>query len=645
MPKVSEEHLIERKDQILQAAARRFAQEGFHATSMAEIIAESGLSAGSVYRYYKSKDELIAAIVERYMSSLIADFMQINQNSANPAEAIASAIQLLSARIDDHGDPFSRMLPQILSEVMRNPTAREQGYERMREQTQAVTDLLKTISARQNLDAREKELITEFATNWTAYRAMLDEAGKKVEAGDVTGAIPLCCSDQAQKTLEAAFEAIGDLSTYEVRRAEAANERAHGYYHGALRLSIAAGALTVFIGLGLAWLISGNIARRAKAVQYLLTSLTENCAASLYKGLKAIANGDLTIKVYPVTRPIEKPGQDEIGRAAQAANLALARLQEGLISYEQARTAMRELTGQIQHAAHEVAASSQQLSQVTSRTDAAVREVGASLQGVATASHEASESARDTNDAVGQLTHAIDGIARGAGEQARQVQSASATTSQMAAGVAQVAANAGIVAATSERAKATAEHGAEAVRETVASMAEITEVVARAAARVEELGKLGERIGAVVEVIDDIAEQTNLLALNAAIEAARAGQHGRGFAVVADEVRKLAERSQRETKAIAQLIEQVQAGTREAVTVMTAGTAQVEVGVARANQTGVALAEILSAVESTVARVSGIASAAEQMSTGARAVVEAMESIYAVVEESSAATEEMAAQS
>jgi AcrR family transcriptional regulator len=125
MPKVSEEHRIERKGQILQAAARCFAREGFHATSMAEIIAESGLSAGSVYRYYKSKDELIAAIVEHYISSL-AVFRQINQNSADPAEVIASAIQLLSARIDDHGDPFSRMLPQILSEVARNPTAREQ---------------------------------------------------------------------------------------------------------------------------------------------------------------------------------------------------------------------------------------------------------------------------------------------------------------------------------------------------------------------------------------------------------------------------------------------------------------------------------------------------------------------------------------
>jgi hypothetical protein len=51
-------------------------------------------------------------------------------------------------------------------------------------------------------------------------------------------------------------------------------------------------------------------------------------------------------------------------------------------------------------------------------------------------------------------------------------------------------------------------------------MGEIQQVVTKAAGRIEELGQLGDRIGAVVETIDDIAEQTNLLALNAAIQAA-----------------------------------------------------------------------------------------------------------------------------
>lgn len=149
----------------------------------------------------------------------------------------------------------------------------------------------------------------------------------------------------------------------------------------------------------------------------------------------------------------------------------------------------------------------------------------------------------------------------------------------------------------------------------------------------------------MVETIDDIAEQTNLLALNAAIEAARAGEHGKGFAVVADEVRKLAERSSRETKAIAELIGQVQSGTASAVSAMQAGAEKVESGSARADQAGKALGEILSAVEATVRQVSEIAASAQEMATASRSVVDAMQSISAVIEENTAASEEMSAQS
>ena len=60
MPKVSEEHLEARKQQIVAAAFQCFARKGFHPTTMHDICAEAELSAGAVYRYFPSKESIIA---------------------------------------------------------------------------------------------------------------------------------------------------------------------------------------------------------------------------------------------------------------------------------------------------------------------------------------------------------------------------------------------------------------------------------------------------------------------------------------------------------------------------------------------------------------------------------------------------------
>jgi methyl-accepting chemotaxis protein len=83
--------------------------------------------------------------------------------------------------------------------------------------------------------------------------------------------------------------------------------------------------------------------------------------------------------------------------------------------------------------------------------------------------------------------------------------------------------------------------------------------------RISLLAQTANRIGDVVELINNIAGQTNLLALNATIEAARAGDAGRGFAVVAGEVKALAEQTAKATGEISQQIAAVQSATGDAV--------------------------------------------------------------------------------
>jgi AcrR family transcriptional regulator len=84
MPKVSETYRQERRAEILEAARVCFARNGFHGTTLQDIFAEAKLSAGAVYGYFKSKNELILAIAEeRHAGESVA-------LAADGADAIAS---------------------------------------------------------------------------------------------------------------------------------------------------------------------------------------------------------------------------------------------------------------------------------------------------------------------------------------------------------------------------------------------------------------------------------------------------------------------------------------------------------------------------------------------------------------------------
>jgi methyl-accepting chemotaxis protein len=182
----------------------------------------------------------------------------------------------------------------------------------------------------------------------------------------------------------------------------------------------------------------------------------------------------------------------------------------------------------------------------------------------------------------------------------------------MSTAVEQVAGNSQTAADASQRAAQAARQGGIVADQALATMRSIAGFTECAASRIAELGKNSEHIGRIIAVIDDIADQTNLLALNAAIEAARAGAQGRGFAVVADEVRKLAERTTKATKEIAEMVRTIQSETKNAVEAMRAGSHDVEVGVGKTTESGVALNQIIEVAEEVGSLIACIATAASR---------------------------------
>jgi AcrR family transcriptional regulator len=121
MPKVTQEYRDARRRDIAGAAMRLFARQGFAATSMADIIAESGLSAGAIYGHYKSKDELVHSAVTDLLDLRYSTIVEQSRgpNVPPPGQMMLAFLDSIESQVGNLG-----LLVQVWGQAVLDPTSR-----------------------------------------------------------------------------------------------------------------------------------------------------------------------------------------------------------------------------------------------------------------------------------------------------------------------------------------------------------------------------------------------------------------------------------------------------------------------------------------------------------------------------------------
>ena len=250
---------------------------------------------------------------------------------------------------------------------------------------------------------------------------------------------------------------------------------------------------------------------------------------------------------------------------------------------------------------------------------------------------------RNMIDVVRRNAHGVSGMSEQLSQGCHQVADSSqqqsvaagtmaAAASQMTASIEEITRHAERALSMASQAETLAKEGGGVIHQVVSDMDDIARSAQQSAQVIRTLDQESEAIFNIIQVIKSIADQTNLLALNAAIEAARAGEQGRGFAVVADEVRSLAARTSASTQEIAAMVARIQHSTREAVSSMEAGVAQVDKGMAVTADVERAIREILDATLSTTQLVNDITRTIGEQSQASNEIAHQVEMIAGMSE-------------
>ena len=166
---------------------------------------------------------------------------------------------------------------------------------------------------------------------------------------------------------------------------------------------------------------------------------------------------------------------------------------------------------------------------------------------------------------VEKVANSATDMADAADNMVQRTEEAQEQSSSVSAAAEQASNNVQTVAAAAEELSKSIAENSQQVTKSAAISSEAVSNAQTTNAQVQSLAEAANKIGRVVELINNIAGQTNLLALNATIEAARAGDAGKGFAVVASEVGNLATQTAKATEEIEMQISGIQSATEDSV--------------------------------------------------------------------------------
>jgi TetR/AcrR family transcriptional regulator, repressor for uid operon len=112
------DELADRRARILDAAERSFCRSGFHRTTMQDVAVEAGMSPGNLYRYFPSKDALVAGLCERDRLNLGREFSELGTTAG---DFLAAFRALGRKHFDESNTAKAKLCLEIWAEATRNP--------------------------------------------------------------------------------------------------------------------------------------------------------------------------------------------------------------------------------------------------------------------------------------------------------------------------------------------------------------------------------------------------------------------------------------------------------------------------------------------------------------------------------------------